>query len=186
MHDEPPFFISGTRWKYLVPLFKKMGLTKGVEIGVEHGEFSKHLCKSIPNLTLHSIDPWLSYGYLSKTSQEKMDRNYQKTLDVLSPFPNCTVIRAKASDAVRQFENGSLDFVYIDGNHDYEHAYQDIFHWSQKVRAGGIISGDDYFNSRIPGRCRVKDAVDKWTREHVIPIWFVLVGSWRPNWFWVK
>jgi len=43
-----------------------------------------------------------------------------------------------------------------------------------------------YFNSRIPGRCRVKDAVDKWTREHEIAKWFILVGSWRPNWFWVK
>ena len=184
--DEPPYFISGTRWKYLVPLFKKIGATRGVEIGVEHGEFSKHLCKSIRDLSLYSIDPWLSYEYLSKVTQEKMDKNYQDAVNVLSPFPNCTIIRAKSHDAVEQFDDESLDFVYIDGNHDFQYAYQDINIWERKVKVGGIVSGDDYFNSRIPGRCRVKDAVDKWTNEHEIAVWFVLVGSWRPNWFWVK
>ena len=185
-NDEPPYFISGTRWKYLVPLFKKIGATRGVEIGVEHGEFSKHLCKSVRDLALYSIDPWLSYEYLSKVTQAKMDKNYQDAVSVLSPFPNSTIIRAKSADAVEQFDDESLDFVYIDGNHDFQYAYQDIELWERKVKVGGIVSGDDYFNSRIPGRCRVKDAVDKWTREHEIAKWFILVGSWRPNWFWVK
>ena len=36
------------------------------------------------------------------------------------------------------------DFVYIDGNHDYEFVLKDLETWFTKVKPGGIIFGDDY------------------------------------------
>lgn len=40
-------------------------------------------------------------------------------------------------DAVGEIEDGSLDFVFIDGNHSFEAVREDLMHWSRKVRPGG-------------------------------------------------
>jgi hypothetical protein len=37
-------------------------------------------------------------------------------------------------DALNDFEDDSLDFVYIDGNHEFPYVAEDLFHWSKKVR----------------------------------------------------
>lgn len=37
----------------------------------------------------------------------------------------------------------SLDFVYIDGCHQYENVLQDIYAWLPKIRYGGMLAGHD-------------------------------------------
>ena len=110
-------------------------------------------------------------------------------------------------EAVKQFKDGSLDFVYIDGNHTFEYVINDIAEWSKKVRKGGIISGHDYWNSSegfgnnhlnldlfiknlTPQEkieiCQVKDAVDMWTYTNKIKMWFVTSIDDMGTWFWVN
>ena len=47
-------------------------------------------------------------------------------------------------DAVKDFDDESLDFVYIDGNHLYPAVKKDIDLWWPKVKAGGVMGGHDY------------------------------------------
>lgn len=54
------------------------------------------------------------------------------------------VKKARSEDAVRDYADGSLDFVYIDAAHDYESVKRDIDAWLPKVKDGGILAGDDY------------------------------------------
>jgi hypothetical protein len=187
LRDESPFLLPRKRWEYLPRLFRDLGYTVGAEIGVEEGEFSKHLLKLVPGLHLSCIDPWLSYGYYTETkySQQRMDEKREIARANLAGL-NCDIIQAMSAEAVETFADNSLDFVFIDGNHDFEYVYQDINLWSRKVRPGGIVSGDDYFNSTVPGRCLVRSAVDAWTVEEIIHPWFVCVGSHRPAWFYVR
>jgi len=154
---------------------------------VEAGQFSRQLCRENRNLKLYAIDAWASYGWYTTTSydQTRMEAKYQEALQNLAPY-NCEVIRGWSHEVVNQFEDDSLDFVFIDANGDFRWKYQDIELWHSKVRPGGIVSGHDYFNSRIPKRCRGKDAVDLWTRHQGIAVWFVLVGSRYPSWYYVK
>ena len=184
---QPPILFSRNRYKYLPKLFRDLGFTVGAEIGVGEGHFSRRLCKTNPRLKLYSIDAWQCYGYyLSKRQrQERMEKKYQEAVKRLAPF-NCEIIREFSRVAVKRFEDNSLDFVYIDSNHDFNHAYQDIGLWEKKVRPGGIISGHDYCNLYDTAKCRVKDAVLKWTGENNINPWFVIVGSRYPSYFWVK
>lgn len=188
LDDESPHLLSADRWDYLPALFRELGFTVGAEVGVEKGAFSRKLCEEVPNLKLYSIDAWLSYGWYTskaKYSQRWMEKHYQAAVENLAPF-NCEVIRGLSVDVVKQFADNSLDFVFLDSNGGYDYAYQDIELWNSKVRSGGIFSGHDYFNSRVPGRCRVKDAVDDWTRENNLEVWFVIVGGRYPSYFWVK
>ena len=184
---QPPILFSRQRYKYLPGLFRDLGFTTGAEVGVGVGHFSKRLCKKNKKLKLYSIDAWQCYGYyLSKVQrQERMEAKYQAAIRRLSPF-NSTIIREFSRVAVKRFDDNSLDFVYIDSNHDFNHAYQDIGLWEKKVRPGGIVAGHDYVNLNDADRCRVKDAVLKWTGENNISPWFVIVGSQYPSYFWVK
>lgn len=182
-----PLVIQGGKNRELPSIFKNVGYKVGVEVGVQAGAYSETLCKQIPGLKLYSIDPWVSYGWYARKSanQDKMDRWYREAIVRLKPY-NCEVIRGYSKDVVHRFEDNSLDFVFIDGNHGYEYVLQDIKIWTKKVRAGGIVSGHDFFNDDDPDRCSVKDAVQEWVKSNNIKTWFILKGKKQPSWFWVK
>jgi hypothetical protein len=46
-------------------------------------------------------------------------------------------------EAARLFADDSLDFVFIDGAHDYANVRADVRAWYPKVKKGGVIAGDD-------------------------------------------
>src|SRR4029078_12029070 len=115
----------------------------GAEIGVDKGAFSQEFCEA--GLTLHAIDPWkYDDDYQDSRSQERLDFLYGHTKRILAPYPDCTIIRKTSMEAVKDFKDESLDFVYIDGNHQLRYVIEDLVEWSKKIRSGGIISGHDY------------------------------------------
>ncbi len=148
----------------LAVLFKDLGFKTGVEVGVENGIYSEILCKSNPELKLYGIDPWL---------QNPVDRIYNKAVQRLRPY-NVILIRQLSLDAVKSFPNNSIDFVYIDGNHDFYYCINDIVEWNKKVRPGGIISGHDYVNYSAPNTWDVVGAVKSFVLDNNIKPWFIL------------
>ena len=114
----------------------------GVEIGVERGHFAKVICQYADRL--YAIDPWKAYqGYREHVSQERQDGFYEETKERLKGL-SCEVVRKFSTDAAKDFEDGSLDFVYIDANHTYESVMIDMITWLPKLRQGGIMAGHDY------------------------------------------
>ncbi len=137
--------------KDLARLFKGVG----VEVGVERAWFAKTICKLNPKTKLFCIDPWQFYkGYREHVSQERLDEFYAESKQRMAGF-NCEIIRGFSLDVVNQFEDNSLDFVYIDANHEYEYVKKDIEAWYNKVKVGGILSGHDYNTNGV------KRAVDE-------------------------
>ena len=160
----------------LPQLFKDMGFTVGAEIGVDKGEFSEVIAKS--GLKLYSIDTWFSYDdYKETRGQDVLDEIYEKAKRRLAPYPNCIVIRKSSVEAAKDFEDGSLDFVYIDGNHQFMYVAEDIAIWSKKVKVGGIICGHDYIytNPRTQaGICHVIYVVNAYTQAYKIENWWLI------------
>jgi len=170
----------------LPALFHELGYVMGAEIGSERALYAEKLCQA--GLRLYAVDAWTAYkGYREHVSQGKLDRFYEETRRRLEPF-DCQIVRCFSMDALKLFADGSLDFVYIDGNHDFQHAAEDIAEWSRKVKVGGIISGHDFSrNKKKDYLCQVKDVVQAWTYAHGITPWFITRGDRRsPSWFWVK
>lgn len=139
-----PFEIPNCSRDDLPEFFVKMGYKKGAEIGVYKGEFSEKFAKA--GLELSAIDPWRVYkDFIHPKGQDRLDFQFEHTQRVLAPFPNAKIIRKTSMEAVEDFKDESLDFVYIDGNHEFRYVAEDISEWAKKVRKGGIVSGHDYF-----------------------------------------
>lgn len=159
----------------------------GAEIGVEQGVFSEIICQTPGVKKLYSIDAWRAYrGYRDHTRQTKLDRFYEITLRRLAAY-NCEIIRKFSADAAANFVDESIDFVYIDANHDYNHVYEDLTLWSKKVKQGGIVSGHDYI--RRKGQklfYAVIQAVNNFVKAHTIEPLTIYRGDEVPSWMFIK
>lgn len=178
----------------LPALLHDLGCHVGAEVGVERGEYSETLCRAVPGLMLYCVDAWKVYvGYRDHVDQGKLERFYEQTVTRLRPY-QCEVIRKFSQHAALQFEDSSLDFIYLDGNHSLPHVIADLAAWTPKVRAGGIVAGHDYLHHRWPNQMHVPQAIHAWTDAYDIHPWFVLgrkakiPGEIRDDgrsWFWV-
>ncbi len=194
-NKESPFNIDCCRINDLPVLFKELGFKRGAEIGVLKGKYSEKLCESNSELQVYSIDAWEFYPIKNNFRRaHAYPPIYEEAKKRLAPYPNNQIIRKWSKDALLDFEDESLDFVFIDSNHLFEHITSDILEWGKKVRKGGIISGHDYgempdIEKRKKTFCHVKWVVDAWTYSHGIHPWFILNSPISPretSWMWIK
>ncbi|MBI2593026.1 class I SAM-dependent methyltransferase [Candidatus Daviesbacteria bacterium] len=188
----------------LAELFAELKFNKGAEIGVNVGHYSEILCKANPNLHLYSIDPWKISSYGPDVvpaevgivkNQEAFEANRKEAEKRLSAY-NCTIIQKDSLTAAKDFADNSLDFVYIDANHEFLNIAQDLHTWKKKVRLGGILSGDDYENFNYTKKNHVKQVVQVYMPSYNMLPCFILGsrkgkerGEFRDrirSWFWVK
>src|SRR3989344_7444589 len=134
----------------LAELFSELKFKKGAEIGVDWGGYSEILCKANSNLHLYSIDPWKTSAYepggrdvMAFGGQKTFDKTYKDAKKRLAPY-NCTILRKFSMEALKDFKDNSLDFAYIDANHDFVNFTNDLHYWLKKIRPGGIMSCHDY------------------------------------------
>lgn len=126
-----------------------------VEIGSWKGKSSTYMGVEIINsgkkIKFDCVDTWLgSEEHINPKSScyepllEIKDGLYNRFLTNIEPLKSViNPIRMTSVEASKLFEDETLDFVFIDGAHDYDSVFDDIHHWFPKVKIGGYISGDD-------------------------------------------
>lgn len=181
-----PHFVRLSRWKQLPYLMDEMGLKVGVEVGTEQGRFADCLLRKIPNLKLSVIDCWEGYEGYRKHMKEKIKEYEKKARERLGG--RCEIIKKYSMEAVKDFADNSLDFVFIDGNHEFRQVIDDIDEWTKKVKVGGLVMGHDFtLVDNGYERIDVEPAVRAWTEAKGIKTWFVTEeGDRMPTWFWIK
>ena len=172
-----PYNIPNVGRNDLPEFFNEMGYKRGVEVGVYKGEFSEVIAKTFKG-DLYSVDPWSIYkDYGNSRGLRRMDAQFKMAYERLRPYKNAHVIRATSMEALNYFEDESLDFVYIDGNHQFAYVAEDIYHWAVKVKQGGVIAGHDYAHYKsnsICGGCHAKDVIEAYVRSYYLPGFHVL------------
>jgi hypothetical protein len=152
---------------------------EGVEVGVFKGNSSAAMLKWFPHLHLHMVDPWAHYSEL--LGEKQFERRSTATAEgwaeclesakraTKSAESRRTILRMSSATAAPLFVDGSLNFVFIDGNHSYVSVKEDIHLWRPKVARGGFLIGHDYW---MP---TVKQGVDELLSAERGPnnTWFV-------------
>jgi hypothetical protein len=143
---------------------------KVAEIGVYKGDHAKMIKEVNTPEELYLIDLWAIHdtpytGSLRKYSKNKQHvRNYGKVKNMFKDDEHIKLIKKSSLEAVKEFEDEYFDYVYIDADHTYEAAKDDINHWYKKVKVGGYLCGHDYLEEAF---CNfgVRRAVDEFIEE---------------------
>lgn len=121
--------------------------SKFVEVGCWKGKSSAYMTVEIINsrkkIDFCCVDTWEG----SKEHQEEFDLKnlYDVFLQNMLPVKDFyTPMRMTSIEASKNFEDKSLDFVFIDASHEYEDVKDDIKHWLPKIKSGGVFAGHDY------------------------------------------
>jgi len=162
--EKPPNY-NRNEFRYLKEILEKYDVRRMVEIGVFKGALTKFIMDNCQDISsYYAIDPWR----YSKSSDAKMNNYYaqldnsqwdQAAIDVyqiMQEYPDrLSVIRLLSIDAMSLFPNEFFDCVFIDADHSYEGALQDILIWSPKVKKRKLICGDDIDRMSVRNAVRV-------------------------------
>jgi hypothetical protein len=131
--------------KFAKDHFKDRGII-GVEIGVYRGRNSIEMVKSLNLKKFYLIDPYLKYDQYSEDPTfkkiEKTGSAERLAKKRMGKNNNLIWIRKKSSEAFSEIKE-KIDFIYIDGNHEYNYVKEDLSNYYKLVNKGGIISGHD-------------------------------------------
>lgn len=128
-----------------------------IEIGSYMGESTMLFSSTGLFNTVYSIDP--HSGNEEFNSLYNYDWNYIKQeFNTNTRFSdNIKYLQEYSYNVYHYFKDGSIDFIYIDGDHTYESVQKDLNFYLPKLKKGGIIGGHDYYDIAWPEVCRAVD-----------------------------
>jgi len=152
----------------LPEILTSRGLTgRGVEVGVQRARYSEVVLSRSQLAELVLVDPWQAfddtYRDVANVSQAEHDLVFEEAQQRLARFGSrASFWRMTSLEAAKLISNSSLDFVYLDGRHDYESVMEDLAAWFPKLRQAGVIAGHDYVDGEFDsGDFGVRSAVDE-------------------------
>ena len=158
-----------------------------LEVGVFHGVTARNVCELLNNL--HGNEFKYVGLDLFDVNIENKDEiipntkfsnplkniyfNYIKKLnpysleavnDLLKKFKNnVSLIKGNSNVILKKIDMSKVDYVFLDGGHDYLTVKNDLDCCREVIVNGGTILCDDYDLSYAPG---VKKAIDEFSSEH--------------------
>ena len=157
-----------------------------LEVGVFHGVTARNICELL--FEIHEND----FKYIGLDLFEKNDENKSEIIpntnfsnpfkqiyfkyikrqdpytieavkDLLKKFKNNVhLIKGNSNKVLKKIDFSKIDYVFLDGGHDYETVKNDLDCCSEVIKNNGTILCDDYNLSYAPG---VKKAIDEFVQD---------------------
>jgi hypothetical protein len=166
--------MQGRSRAYFPFLFRDGGFRSGMEVGVADGRYSElflrvnrhlpswkwHMVEPFPNYHLHARYPLADVvapvGKKARTTAVEEAGRIRKNLNwenggigknaFLYFYPNLST----DSTFIASIDKLQLDFLYLDGAHDYKTVKEELHLMWRNVRPGGVMAGHDYCNYGEP------------------------------------
>jgi hypothetical protein len=120
------------------------------EIGVHMGAFTPNIVAATQPAKLHLIDPWYLLGPEWDWDGEETS-TVEAFANILMRFErqimNGQIIPNVAFDLelIPELPDDYFDWVYVDTTHQYDHTLAELNALIPKIKTGGVIAGDDWF-----------------------------------------
>ncbi len=145
--------------KAIFDLLPKAG--RGAEVGTHEGRWTEGLKAVATPMALTLIDPWAEdpaqderpHAYIAP--QDVRDAQHDA---VCTAYPDATILRQASTEALAGLDDGALDWLFLDGNKQYDVMLADLEHAARAVRPGGVIAGGGWHFGTEMGR-PVREAV---------------------------
>jgi tRNA G46 methylase TrmB len=129
----------------LIRIIEENDYKSFLEVGVWRGDNLIPIAEKFPKLKCYGVDPYSGNSFSDYYKGEPMalvdasyyDHLYREINKKTSKLKNLKIIRAYSNEAAVNFEEESLDVVFIDARHDYQSCKNDILTWLPKVKRGG-------------------------------------------------
>ena len=158
-----------------------------LEVGVFHGVTARNVCE-----LLYSIH-YDNFKYIGLDLFEENDENKSEIIpntnfsnplkkiyfryikrqnpysleavkDLLKKFKNnIDLVKGNSNNVLKKIDMSKIDYVFLDGGHDYETVKNDLENCILVVKNNGTILCDDYNLSYAPG---VKKAIDEFVKKN--------------------
>jgi predicted O-methyltransferase YrrM len=135
---------------------------KMIEIGSWVGESLAYLAVEAINsgkkLDIYAVDAFIGNVHSGETAGgypqwDMFKRNMYPVWDSITP------VKGISWEVADQFEDASIDFIFIDADHTYEGVMKDIKSYWPKMKSGGLFAGHDYVHPPV------RQAIDDFTKE---------------------
>ena len=128
---------------------EKLGLKKGVELGVQRGGFASEVLERWPSCEEYVlVDIWkaqANYVDDANVDDSFQEMRYKATLRNTERWATVRKIcRNFTTVCAKTFPDDYFDFVYVDARHDRKGCFEDIATYWPKLRSGGVMAGHDY------------------------------------------
>lgn len=139
-----------------------------VELGCWKGKSAVFLGVEVINsgkaISVHYVDHWGGSNEPEHKTDPDLERVFGLFMDNIERLHglDCMVHRGRTVDVAADFEDGSVDFIWVDAGHEYDEVLADIKAWWPKLRVGGVMGGDDY------PMIGVKSAVEEFFPQHEV------------------
>lgn len=136
----------------LASLCNEMSARTFAELGVWKGALAALLLKECPTIEEYwMIDPWRHLGTWNKpynVAQAQFDAVYDEAMAATAfAAGRRRVLRGTTGEVIDQIPDESLDVAYVDGDHTLRGVAIDLISIWPKIRAGGLLLGDDLATS---------------------------------------
>jgi predicted O-methyltransferase YrrM len=164
-NEVPGYFSYNDLYDYVADNVKPNSTL--VEVGTWLGKSANYLLDKLKELKKEVN--FVTIDTFKGTDDEELHQNIVGAFngDIFYEFIDNTVlsnnygsfdiIKDTSHNAANQFTNNSIDYIMLDAGHSYEDVTNDIKIWYNKIKPGGIISGDDYGGSYFPGVTQAAD-----------------------------
>jgi hypothetical protein len=135
------------------------------ELGVYRGDFAEHCYRTFQPERCVLIDLWDWEAYRDVALPQARQRNEifeqyfggdpstalrQAAVMVKERFadlPGVEIVKDDIARAASRYPDACFDFIYLDGNHAYEHVLADLYQWFPKLKPGGLFVCNDFDES---------------------------------------
>ena len=130
-------------------------------IGLDLFEINKDTTSEIiPNTEFSNPLKKIYFRYIKKQDPYSISA----VQDLLKKFQkNVNLIKGNSNIILKKIDMSKIDFVFLDGGHNYETVLNDLNCCNEVVKNNGVILCDDYDLTYAPG---VKKAIDKFVVEN--------------------